>query len=126
MTNPHRAAGRAVHGPAPADAAVVVIAVHGRGQTTDYMMEHLVGPVAARRETDDIAWILPAADDHTWYPMGFLAPLADNQPRLDHALEVLTDLEDEMREIPAERIVWMGFSQGACLVAEHVARRPRR
>jgi len=126
MTNPHRSAGRVLHGPAPADAPLVVVAAHGRGQSPDYLVEHLLGPVAARRGADDIAWILPAADDHSWYPLGFLAPLADNQPRLDHALEVLGELEDELRAIAALRVVWAGFSQGACLVAEHLARRPRR
>lgn len=127
MTNPHRAAGVATHGPAPDDAAVVVVAVHGRAQAPDYMLEHLVAPLeAAGLDGDRVAWLLPAAADQCWYPNSFLAPVADNQPWLDHALEVLTDLESDLADRPGDTVVWAGFSQGACLVSEHLARRPRR
>jgi predicted esterase len=72
--------------------------------------------------------VLPAAANHTWYPQRFIAPVEANQPYLDSALrliaEVLTDLQHQ--GIPRERIVLGGFSQGACLAAEYLARNPAR
>jgi len=109
-------------GPAPADAAVVVVAVHGRAQSPAYLREHLVAPIGR----SDIAWLLPAAADQSWYPLGFLAPLADNQPSLDHALALMAAIDDELSGLDQHRVVWAGFSQGACLITEYLARHPRR
>ncbi|MGD9701956.1 MAG: alpha/beta hydrolase [Acidimicrobiia bacterium] len=120
--NPHVAAGVERFGPAPADAAAVVVAVHGRGQAPAYLREHLVAPVGRA----DIAWLLPAAAGQTWYPLGFLAPLADNQPALDHAIAAIAAIDSELAGLDQRRIVWAGFSQGACLVTEYLARHPRR
>jgi phospholipase/carboxylesterase len=122
VTATHRDAGSVTRGADLADADLVVVAVHGRSQTPDYMVEHLVEPIGR----DDIGWLLPAAADQTWYPNGFLAPLADNQPRLDEALAVLVDIEAQLGDRDPTTVVWAGFSQGACLVGEHLARRPRR
>ena len=103
---------------------VVVVAVHGRGQSPAYMLEHVVGKVFDA----EVTWLLPAAAGNSWYPLGFLAPLADNQPNLDHALDMLTAIHARLAShgITDERIVWLGFSQGACLVSEWVARHPSR
>ena len=120
--NPHVDAGVERLGPALADAAVVVVAVHGRAQSPAYLREHLVAPIGR----SDIAWLLPAADGETWYPLGFLAPLADNQPSLDHALAVMAAIDDELSRLDQRRVVWAGFSQGACLITEYLARHPRR
>jgi predicted esterase len=35
-------------------------------------------------------------------------------------------MADELADIDPRRVVWVGYSQGACLVAEHLARHPRR
>lgn len=128
MPNPHSSAGRLSFGTELADATVVVVAVHGRGQSPAYLIEHLITPLVRRDQSlSDVAWLLPAADGGSWYPLGFMAPPADNQPRLDQALAVLADIEDELLNgSPAfgrDRILWAGFSQGAVLAAEHVARR---
>lgn len=112
-------------GPAPATASAVIIAVHGRAQSPAYMVEHLVARLSAG-DRDDVAWILPGATDSTWYPLGFLAPIDDNQPALDDALSIMAALQAELAEVDPRRVVWSGFSQGACLVAEHLARHPRR
>lgn len=120
--NSHIEAGVERLGPAPADAAMVVVGVHGRGQTPAYLREHLVTPIGR----SDTSWLLPAAADQTWYPLGFLAPLADNQPSLDHALAAMAAIDDELSGLDQRRVVWAGFSQGACLITEHLARHPRR
>lgn len=111
-------------GPAPADASVVVVAVHGRSLSPAHMVEHLVSRLGDDR--DDIAWILPVATEHTWYPVGFLAPFADNQPALDDALATMATIAEELVDVDSRRVVWVGYSQGACLVAEHLARHPQR
>ena len=75
-----------------------------------------------------VAFLAPQAADHSWYPQRFLAPLADNEPWLSSALGKLASLRSVIAAfgIPDERIVWLGFSQGACLASEFVARNPRR
>ncbi len=64
----------------------------------------------------------------TWYPRSFLAPLQSNQPYLDDSLAQLESLVNDLisRKLSAERIVVLGFSQGACLTVEFAARFPRR
>lgn len=103
---------------------LAVVAVHGRGQSAAFMIDHVV----ARMEQPMVAWVLPQAPGNTWYPLGFLAPLADNQPDLDRSLQTLTDVYRQLEQngVPPERTVWLGFSQGACLVLEWVARHPAR
>ena len=122
MTNAHVDAGFVGWGPDPADAPLVAVAVHGRGHSPDYMVEQLIEPVGL----DDVAWLLPVAAGGSWYPNGFLAPIPDNQPCLDHALAALAMVERRLEARDPSTVVWAGFSQGACLVSEHVARRPRR
>jgi phospholipase/carboxylesterase len=112
-------------GPDPSSAAAVVVAVHGRALSAAYMVEHLVSRLALE-EDDRVAWILPEADGATWYPLGFLAPLADNQPSLDDALSVMAAIEAELSGVDPTKVIWLGYSQGGCVVAEHVARHPRR
>ena len=122
MTNPHCRTPALHIGPSIGVADVVVVAVHGRGQSAEFMVEHLVHPI----DDDRVAWVLPSAHEGTWYPLGFLAPCADNEPRLSQALAALDELASSIADVPAANVVWVGFSQGACLVSEWVARNPRR
>lgn len=91
----------------------VIIAVHGRGAAADRFTRDLeahTGPLSA------LTLLAPQAGDNAWYPKGFAAPLEDNQPWLDSALEVLDAAWTLAREhVPAEQIAVVGFSQGACL-----------
>ncbi|MEU6228021.1 hypothetical protein [Streptomyces sp. NPDC047042] len=117
--NPHLTRPPLLHG-APLDrAGLVVYAVHGRGQGPGFMIEQ-----ADRVHLPGVAWVVPGADADTWYPRGFLAPLEENQPRLDQALEtVRTHLADlERMGWPARNVVLFGFSQGACLLSEYLLR----
>jgi phospholipase/carboxylesterase len=110
---------------APLDAAALaVVLVHGRAQDPDYMRDNVIDRLAR----SDLSYILPEAADHTWYPESFLRPLEENQPQLDWALDRMDDVHGLIRESGVEdrRIVWVGFSQGACVVTEYVARSPHR
>jgi len=104
-------------------ASLVVYAVHGRGQQPQFMAD-----VAHRIEKPDTAYLLPGADGNSWYPRSFLAPLEDNEPSIGHALETVdTHLSwIASQGVPTERTVLLGFSQGACLLAEYLLRTGHR
>jgi predicted esterase len=106
-------------GCAPSRARCAVILVHGRGRETGEMLE-----VADRLALDDVAYLAPAASGSSWYPQGFMAPLAENQPWLDHAFARVDALVASLgaEGFSKERVVLLGFSQGACLVLEYAAR----
>jgi predicted esterase len=74
-----------------------------------------------------VRYILPGVEGGHWFPKSFLAPLEENEPRLSESLAHFGALIDQIvaRGIALERIVPGGFSQGACLTAEFLARRPR-
>lgn len=106
----------------PADASVVVLAVHGRGHEPEVMrgLAARFGPLPAR-------FVAPAADGGSWYPLPFLQPIAGNQPDLDEALAAIETRIDALLETgPASGLVLLGFSQGACLLAHLLLTRPRR
>src|SRR5207253_5538262 len=121
--DPHRGQPIVRHGPAPRAARLAVILVHGRGGSAADMIA-LAGEFGA----EDVAYVAPEAFDHTWYPRSFLAPIADNEPDLTSALNVLATLVDELRaqRVGSERVALFGFSQGACLALEYSARHPKR
>jgi predicted esterase len=106
-------------GPPVAGARRIAVVVHGREQDPEYMLEHLV----ARLDAPDVAFVLPAAAERSWYPARYFEPREANEPWLGHALAAL---EAAIGGVEPERVVLAGFSQGACLVADLLARAPRR
>lgn len=111
------------HGPAVKDARRIAILLHGRGSSA----EDILG-LAHEFAAKDVAYLAPQAAGHTWYPQSFLAPLAQNEPWLGSALRVVPALLGalERQGVAADRVVLMGFSQGACLALESAARNARR
>ncbi len=77
---------------------------------------------------DGVAYAAPEAAGHTWYPFGFLAPIADNEPGISSGLRVIDSLVERFAGagIASDRLLLMGFSQGACLTLEYAARHARR
>jgi phospholipase/carboxylesterase len=109
---------------APLDRARgAVILVHGRGGTAQDILS-----LADALEAPDLAWLAPQAPGNTWYPLSFLAPVAQNEPALSQALATVGTVVAAIADsgIPAERLVLMGFSQGGCLALEYAARNARR
>jgi len=104
-------------------ADLTIFLVHGRGHSPRDMR-----PLAERLGVTNVRYIFPAATDNTWYPKPFQHPVEDNEPWLSAAIAHYEDLVT--RELaagtPAERIIIGGFSQGACLTNEFLARHPRR
>lgn len=105
------------------EARAAVIMVHGRGASPQSILE-----LAAAIPHPDVAYLAPGANGGTWYPMSFMAPTAQNEPGITSGISVVHALVDAVIEagIPAERIILLGFSQGACLASTAAQRRPRR
>lgn len=104
-------------------ARAAVILIHGRGASADSILT-----LAPELGGEGVAYLAPQAINGTWYPFSFMAPLSHNEPFLSSALSAVGDVvaHVEAAGIPAERIVIGGFSQGACLASEFVARNARR
>jgi predicted esterase len=111
------------HGPPPAEARCTVILIHGRGDSA-------AGILGLTQEFDhpDVAWLAPQAAGHAWYPHSFLAPISRNEPALSSALAVIARLVAQLVAdgVTSDRVVIMGFSQGACLASEFSARHAQR
>ena len=97
----------------------VLIMTHGRGASAQSILS-----LAAELAVDGFALAAPQATGNTWYPYSFLAPEAQNEPGLSSGLAVLKELLDTVKAagISSENVYFLGFSQGACLTSEFVAR----
>ena len=106
-----------------ADARLVAIMIHGRGASAENILQ-----LAREFHAADIAYLAPQASGSTWYPYSFLSPIEQNEPGISSGLRVIERLIDDVTRqgIQPERIVLMGFSQGACLSLEFAARHPRQ
>jgi len=83
--------------------------------------------IAAEVMLPGVAYLAPQAAGSAWYPYPFTAPLEANEPYLSSALQVLSSLVAKIEAtIPADRLVLLGFSQGACLTLEFAARNAGR
>ena len=99
--------------------------VHGRGATAADILT-LVSALDVSGE--GFAFLAPQACSNTWYPNSFLAPIPSNEPGISSGLKVIADVIATLGTagIPEERVILLGFSQGACLSAEFAARNARR
>jgi predicted esterase len=96
-----------------------MIMVHGRNASPQSILE--LCPVLDR---PTFTYLAPAAAGNTWYPYSFMAETASNEPYLTSALSVLEHLVGDVvaAGIPHDRIMLLGFSQGACLTGEFSVR----
>lgn len=105
-----------------ASARAAMILVHGRGASAADIMT-----LGAELMHPGVAYLAPQAAGNAWYPNPFTAPMDTNEPYLGSALEVVGSLLATIeRSVPAEHVILLGFSQGACLTLEFAARHPRR
>ena len=122
MAGPH--AGQPVlHAGAPLETArAAMLLVHGRGASAADIMtvgQELMHP--------NFAYLAPQAAGSAWYPNPFTAPIESNEPYFSSAIAVLEDLLARITaHVPHERVILLGFSQGACLTLEFTARHARR
>ncbi len=121
MTDPHRDQPVRTAGASLTQAEAAVVLLHGRGASA----EDILG-LAGELYDERIAYLAPQAADHRWYPYSFMAPIAENEPWLSSALAKVGSVIKLAVDggVSLERIFLCGFSQGACLSTEFIARHP--
>src|SRR5438093_12002683 len=103
-------------------ARAAMILLHGRGASAEDIMT-----IASEVQQPGWAYLAPQAAGNTWYPNPFTARLEGNEPPLSAAMETIARVVERVEaRIPAQRVVLLGFSQGACLTLEWAARNARR
>jgi predicted esterase len=118
MTQPMLTAGQSLD-----SARAAMIMIHGRGATAESILQ-----LSEHFKVDGFAYLAPQAMHNTWYPQRFIVPQADNEPWLSHAKDTIAHALQTVFDagIPAEKVILLGFSQGACLATEYPARHPQR
>ncbi len=123
MTRDHQQQPVRTAGSSLDEAEAAVILVHGRGATAQSIMA-----MADEFDTQKIAYRAPQATENSWYPNSFLAPVDQNEPGRSDGIDTITTIIDDITDagLACRRILLAGFSQGACLASEYVARHPRQ
>jgi len=102
------------------------VLLHGRGKTPEEKID-----LAARfGHIEGIRWVVPEAETPgSWYPGRFFDPREANEPYLTEAVQRCHEAVLEAGEygrLGPERLVVIGFSQGASLALEYALRHPTR
>ncbi len=123
MSDPHAGLPVVSAGAPLGQSAGVVIMLHGRGAGPHNILDlvpHIARP--------GLTYLAPTAADRTWYPLGFMSAIEENEPKLSSALKCVGALVAEVEQsgVTPDRIVLLGFSQGGCLAGEYARRHPRR
>lgn len=123
MTGPHHNQPISTTGDPLDSADTTVIIIHGRGATAQSILQ-----LATEFDRPNVAYLAPQAANFEWYPNSFLAPIEENQPGLSSGLSLIESILDDVREaeIGRQHTFLIGFSQGACLASEYVARHPHQ
>lgn len=120
---PHQNSKVVTHGVSPDEADLAMIMIHGRGASAQSIIT-----LSNEFDTGKIHYRAPQADQFTWYPYSFLQPTERNEPGLSSGIQLIFDLISDLENegIPKGKIILLGFSQGACLSTEFVARHPAK
>jgi phospholipase/carboxylesterase len=97
----------------------VLIMLHGRGGSPQDIIS-----LSSYLDVKEFTLLAPGAANNTWYPFSFMAPPAQNEPWLSSALNLIKEMVDDLYQqgIPSTHLYFLGFSQGACLTLEFIAR----
>lgn len=122
VNGPHQGQNLYQTGADPKNAKAAMIMIHGRGATPQSIIS-LANEIYRHQE---ITFIAPQAQGYTWYPFSFLVPKVQNQPGINSGLQAVSDAITKAEELgfTKNNIFLLGFSQGACLASEFVARHP--
>ncbi|MFP4484315.1 MAG: alpha/beta hydrolase [Spirochaetaceae bacterium] len=109
------------HGPDLTEAKAVLIMLHGRGASAESILD-----LTEVLELEDVSVHAPQAEGSVWYPETFLAPREKNERWIEGAFAVITRIIHEAEEagLDTDRVVLLGFSQGACLATDYVYHHP--
>ncbi|MCL7418406.1 MAG: alpha/beta hydrolase [Halalkalicoccus sp.] len=121
--DPHQGQSLETAGAPPEAADAVVILLHGRSSTAKDILR-LVDEFLHH----GVMYLAPQAARRMWYPRSGYAPFEDNEPWFSSALDRVSKALEvaATADVPPERTLLLGFSQGGCLASEFVARNPRR
>ncbi len=120
--DPHRGMEEVWFGPTLEAAESAVVLIHGRGDSPRGILA-----LAPEFQAPRTAFLAPQATGFSWYPNSFLSEVELNEPWLSSALDRIgAAITTVTMVVPEERVVLMGFSQGACLALEFAARNTRR
>src|ERR671920_160638 len=74
-----------------AEARAAMVMIHGRGASAESIL-------ALSRELDspEVAFLAPQAAGGTWYPYGFMSPIAANEPGITSAMRSIGRVIDEI------------------------------
>lgn len=102
---------------------LAILALHGRNQGPEFI-EGIVRKLGWHRH----AVVMPVAAGQSWYPERFMAPIKNNELHLNDALATLRLHHKKLNEsgFKNNQIVLLGFSQGACLVAQYALLHPSK
>jgi predicted esterase len=115
---PHAGQPLATAGAPLGKSPVAMILVHGRNALPANILSFV--PAFAH---PDITYLAPGAAGGTWYPLSFMADQEKNEPGISSGVWVLEQLVQHVvrAEVRKDRIVLLGFSQGACLTSQFAA-----
>lgn len=121
--DPHRDQPTLQAGHSLKGAKAAMLLFHGRGASASDILG-----VAEELSHPGVCYLATEAASHAWYPYSFLVPREQNEPWLSSSLKKAKSVVDEIiaAGIPREKIVLLGFSQGACLATEFLARNSGR
>jgi predicted esterase len=121
--NPHQGQAVLLTGEAPEEAQAAMLMLHGRGASAQDILS-----LSNEFNQTGFTYLAPQAAGGTWYPNRFIAPIEQNEPWLSSALDTVGDVYSRILEtgLPPQRVMLLGFSQGACLALEYAARNARR
>ncbi|RZL12856.1 MAG: phospholipase, partial [Hymenobacter sp.] len=104
-------------------ATKALLLLHGRGGSAADILS-----LATHLRVGGFALLAPQAPGNSWYRHSFLVPPAQNEPYLSSALAAVGQAVAEALShgIAPENLYFGGFSQGACLTLEYVARHAAR
>lgn len=122
-THPHQGQPILTAGARLEEARAAAILIHGRGASARDIMGF-----SRELERSGLAFLAPNAAGNSWWPYRFIEPIEANEPYITSALRTIADLVTSINSagIPAEKILVLGFSQGAVLAAEFAARHAQR
>lgn len=112
-----------IGGAPAATAKAALIMLHGRGASDTDIMR-----LACEVNANDMTIYAPQATNNSWYPYSFLAPVEENEPALSSALSLIDEVVAKAIAdgFTADKIYFMGFSQGACLTLEYITRNAKQ
>ncbi len=101
----------------------VMILLHGRGAMAEDILS-----LVSNFNAPKLTYLAPQAKRGSWYPLSFLAPIEQNEPGVSLGIKMINDIVLNLSQVgfASQKIIILGFSQGACLTLEFAARHPKR